>query len=434
MSGANIARLATAVSGMSVDDVETSRIAWDEGATALTKVSLALLLAADQVKEGFGDDSQAGAAAKKVLDAMRTEVIGPRLSDMSKAANALGQVRDAMDDARKLDTSMPSTAPGPAPTYSGTTGETHEDITALKIFANKNKAYNQQVAAYGDADEKARQQVEQVNKTYDEAARVMAAIHGEPIDDGSGGGDDPTAPTGGSGGSGGPGVPAVPVRNPTVTPDPTVHPTHPTPIPDPTDEPTPHPQPGLQPAQPTGPTSPIGPTSPVVPTSPIADPGLGTTTGPTQGAVPASGGGSSAAALGAVGAGALGALGAKGALGRLGSAALGRSAGVGAVGTSARSSASGVLGRGGAGAVGGTQAGRSTTTGRGGMASGAGTGQRGTGSRGGAGGRGAGGRGAGAGGAGGRGRGKNDKETSREHEYDVEEDWLDDEGNPTVLS
>ena len=174
MSGQNIARLAAAVAGMTPSDVRTSIDAWTDGATSLEAVSLALTQAAPRIRRGFGVDSQAGKAAEKVLTAMRDEVVTPRMADMTRASAALGEVRDAMRRAEAAQTAMPTSAPGEAPTYTGTAGETHEDITALKIYASKMRIHNQQVAAYGDADEKARQQVEDVNTTYRDAAAVMA--------------------------------------------------------------------------------------------------------------------------------------------------------------------------------------------------------------------------------------------------------------------
>lgn len=120
----------------------------------------------------------------------------------------------------------------------------------------------------------------------------------------------------------------------------------------------------------------------------------------------------------AVGAGALGGLGAKGLIGRLSGAAVTPGASASPpVGSTVRSASSGVLGGRGAGAA-GQPVSRSAGGARG---------------AGGGGGRGAGGaRGAGA--AVGRGgRKKDERNDTRESEYDVEEDWLDDEGSPGVL-
>lgn len=435
-AGQNIARLATSVAGMSPTDVDTSRVAWEGGMTALSAVEYALLVAAPEVLDGFGADSDIGKRAKAVLDAMRTEVIEPRKVDMKRAANALQDVHDEMQRSQKTDRGMPGSAPGPAPTYQGTTGETHEDITALKIYAAQMRNHNNQVNAYGDADEKARQQVEQLNKTYNEAARVMAEIHGEPMHTpGS-----PGAPSGGGGGT-------PPTAPPPVAPPPTSTPPR-TPILTPITPPiTPPVNPVVPPYHPVEP--PIGqppvfeppvyePTDPGVhlPETggpgdvPVLDPVTSLPPTPGGGDTPGTGGGfPTSAALGVAGGGLLGALGVKGAAAAISSYAS-RGASAGVVGASTRASAGGVLGRG--GAVGGQSVGRGGAAGAGGRGAGVGgTGGRGNGR--GAGGRGAGARGAAGAGAGGR-RGKNDKEQGRESDYDVEEDWTDDEGSPSVLS
>jgi len=187
MVGQNIARLTSSVAGMSESDVGTSRRAWQTGADALDLVSEALANAAPKVLAGFGEKAASGRRAAEVLDLMRTEVLGPRRDDMNDARAALQRVEDVMVRSKTVQAGMPP-APGPAPTLPGGTGDDRDDVTRMKIHANQTRQHNAEMAAYAAADERARVQVEELNRSYEDEAAVMARIHGEPVRDTPGGG------------------------------------------------------------------------------------------------------------------------------------------------------------------------------------------------------------------------------------------------------
>ncbi len=441
MTGDHIARLRGATHGMNPDDIVTSSKHWRDGATALRGIANVLARAELDILAGFGPQSSVGPAASKAFSTMRTKVLEPRAAEMDGARDALDNVETAMLRARATSAQMPTSTPGPAPTMTGGTGDERDDITRMKIHAAQMRSHNQQVAAYGDSDEQARQEVIALNRDYDEAAAVMAKIHGEPT---------PTGP--GRGPGSGPGSPGSPGTTPPMTAGggstgastggtysvPTLSPDHHL-----DHDPEHDPDQGFTDPTTTGtdPTivqTPTGSTTDQ-PTSPLGE-SVGSGSSSTSGTGPGLG-----ALGGGAAAGALGGMGVKGLLGgRPGSAAITGTAGsAGAAGTRSlgaggRAGSSGVLGRGAAagGAAGGQPVSRGAgTAGATGRGAGAGTaGGRGAGAGTAGRGAGAGGRAGGIGGAGGRGgRTKDEQDPGRKSEYDVEEEWLDDEGSPGVL-
>jgi hypothetical protein len=465
MPGEHIAKLKAAIAGMNPEDVNTSEAAWKEARETLGRIANTLVDAENSIVKGFGDGSAVGPTARAAFATMRNNVLEPRGTEMTAAEQALAEVKQAMYLAQFADGTMPDAAPGAPPKFTGGTGDEADDITRMKIHANQMQAHNAQMAAYAAADERARLQLIALNQTYDEAAATMAQIHGEPVDDGPG----PSAPS-----SQTPSGPVSPIPTqgpgpgngvrpdsgistigkpddtpPNGTTDNTPDNTGSDPIINPVDPVTEGP--GLTPVtsppttgfpglddpvtgSTTAPTSPAG--TPIAPLGPVLGSDSGSATG-SAGMSPLVGGA-------AAGAGILGGLGAKGLLGRLSTGATAGAVGAGGtatrpLGAGGRSASSGVLGRGGATAAGGqstTRAGAAGTSTRGaGAAGGTSSGRRsGAGSRAGAGAGAGGARGAGAGGVGARGGRKGDDQTdAREREYDVEEEWLDDEGSPGVL-
>jgi hypothetical protein len=447
MPGEHISRLVASVTGMNEDDVRTSADHWDAGALSLGNVARMLARAEQEIIDGFGAGSTVGPAAQAAFATLRTTVLEPRRAEMLDARDALHDVDEAMVSAQAASADMPDSAPGPAPRFTAGTGDERDDIQRLKIHSNQMRAHNLRVSAYADAEERARQELVELNRRYDEAAAVMARIHGEPVPDRTTGGGGGSTPSGGAGSAPGLG-PGAPVASGPTGSSTTLTGLVPGPGQDPTTGTVTGPPTGPTTELPTGPTtglptdsttSPV--TGPVVvpeslptpPTGPTGSPGAGSDPlagyDTSAGAAPGGAGAGPLTAGAAAGAGALGGLGAKGLLGRLSTSATAGAVGAGGtptrpLGAGGRAASSGVLGRGGAPAAGGQPA-----RGGGAGAMGAGGAGRGAGGQ-----RGAGARGAAAGGAGGRGgRSKDDPRRSRRSEYDVEEDWLDDEGSPGVL-
>ena len=198
MTGPHIARLQAAIAGMDPDDISTSRAHWDEGAVSLRNIARVLENAEASILEGFGPSSLVGPAAKQAFSTMRTNVLTPRQAEMQAAGEALDVVRPAMSRARAASAQMPTTSPGAPPTFTAGTGDEADDVTRLKIYAAQMRTHQQQTAAYPESDERARQELVALNRDYDEAAEVMARIHGEPVrESGSG---TPGSTAGGAGG------------------------------------------------------------------------------------------------------------------------------------------------------------------------------------------------------------------------------------------
>ncbi|HYG94635.1 MAG TPA: hypothetical protein VD859_13715 [Nocardioides sp.] len=412
MAGQNIQRLLTAVAGMNREDVETSRTAWEKGSRSLERVVEKLMLAAPQVREGFGQHSDSGKASEQALIAV-SDKVARRRQDMADAATALQLVLDAMDEAKDASGAMPTQAPGPAPRLDVPPGgDLQQEVTALKIHAAQTRQHNQQVTAYNDADAQAEQKMRRLNEAYQNAADALARIHGEPVS-----APPPGQDAGGSGPGGGP------VR-PSGGPGPGAHQTigsiegngghggngH---------EGDGHGGSGNgtgdngSGGDPTWPELPDGVIDPGTDAPEIGNPSLVTPD-------PAGGGSSLNGPVGGAGLAGLGILGGAGLRGILGGGATPVPAGgtpTRPIGGTTRTGASGTLGRGTAAAVPGQNAGRGTG---GRAAAGRGTGARGT----------AGARGAAAPGAvAGRGKGaRKDEERDPEKEtYEVEDEWTDDE-------
>ncbi len=415
MAGAHIARLQASIAGMDPDDVGTSRMHWDETARSLRTISGVLDRAEASILEGFGPGSAVAAAASTAFSTMRSNVLEPREAEMQEARAALDVVQVAMTRARATSAQLPTSGPGAAPTFGAGTGDEADDITRMKLHATRMRAHQQQVAAYAEADERARQELVALNRDYDEAAEVMARIHGEPVDQSGAGG--PGGPGGSGGSAGGSGGPRTGAGTAGVLPagggqGGTIDSTFPT-------------GGGAAITSPTSATSGSSDVPGAAGTSgtgeapqgtPIAD--TGASEGPgsagSSGLHPLAGGA-------AAGAGALGGLGAKGLIGRLGSASPAAPGGtpVRPVGASGRAASSGVLG-------GTARPGSTGATGTPGASGSAGAGRAGTAGTAGAAGA--------AGAAGRRGGGRTDgRQPSRENDLEVEEDWLDDEGHSGVL-
>ncbi|AIY16666.1 hypothetical protein [Pimelobacter simplex] len=421
MTGQHIADLKHRTTGMdeaAIDDVDISRDAWGKGATALENVARALLLAAPEIRKGFGAGSTIGQDAHDAFDQAATR-ISARQKDLEDAQQALEKVIPAMTAARAAAAGAPGTSPGDPPPFPTPTGtDDAAEIQALKVHARQMETYNNQVSAYAGADEDARKKVQDLKDRYREAADVFQRIHGEPEDKTP---NKPGRPD--PGGSGG--VPPIGrPSNPYVPPP--VHPTIPV-TPPPVIE---HPPPTIQhpPVPPVGPVHP-----PELPTGyPPSDPvGPHVPGGPGGPGGSGGGGGVGPAVLGgAVGAGVFGAPGiVNGIRGLLNGRGLSGSGGT--IGATSRTGGPGSLTRGGGAGAPGSQVNRSSCArgaggGRGGAAGGAG-------GRGGQGSRGRGGAAAGAGGR--RGDRKRDDEKGQERDlFDDGQDWLDDEGAaPGVL-
>lgn len=426
MVGQNIDHLRRTVAGMRPSEVGTAAGSWRDGAESLERIRRAIDGARSGIKSGFGADTQVAEEALLFLSRME-QVIVERRGPMTRAADALDRVAIEMSKAKTVNGEMPDSAPGPAPTISPAVGagETRDEITALKIYLAQSRSHDRQVTAYGDSDEQARQQVEKVNREYDEAITVLQEIHGEP---------DPERPAPTS--PGGPGGPGFPIRPPGGTRDPDLDP-----IRNPNNDDSLDPDDldngdgqdpdGLDPQDPGEPTDPsdpelldpVDPGDPNQPVGPVGPLGPGGSTDPGWG-----GSINPGAAAGAGVLGGLGGLGVRNLLGGSGGAVTvpGQQVArpIGATGA-ARGAGSSVLGSRGAG-----------STGVPGQATGRGTGARGAG-RAAGGGRGASsGRAAqGIGAAGGRGGRKDGKDTEgATQRYEVDEDWTEDDGQyPGVI-
>lgn len=419
MTGQHIQKLLKATASSDHQKLLDSRKAWRAGFDALDELHQTLNETALEVERGFADgvasdDQGTAARGRKAFETLRDDVVAPRRDQMEAAAVVLLTAAQKLNAAELARADMPDSPPGDAPQRPSTFGTEDEAdvIRAQRIYNNQVTAHNSAVTAYGDADEKARRKLEDLDAAYVEASEVLAKIHGEPVypedlpppgEPGPGG--FPVGPSG-------QGRPTGPV--PVSHPGPTVH------------------IPGFVPGENTGPeqvtpgpvggtlTNP-GPTGPG-PTGP----------GPTTGTGPGSTGGGPGINPAAIGGGlAAGVFGGPGLVKAVRGALSGRGVfgpSPGAIGSSSRTSGAGTLGRSG-GAAPGSPVGRNA--GRGGGAGGAG-GRPGTGT---AGGRGrGGGRGVAGAGAGGRGSKGRDEEGRERDLFDDGSDWIDDEGaGPDVL-
>lgn len=424
MTGEHLERLKKAMAVADSTSLETSRLAWQAGFTALDTLVATLEKVAPKVEEGFSDGlepSELGTAraGRAAFDTMRTEVVEPRRAEMKRAADALllvkGKLKAAEDEARaEQEGANPATDPGTPPQQPDFGSLTPlEAVSALTDYIADSGAYSKEAKAFGARDERARKLLADVDDAYATAIPVFEKIHGEPVypedvppgpGPGPGNVPAPGPPTGGR-------PPVLPPGNPNDNPPvpPPVHPPR-----DPVVEP-PGQHPGENPHDPTGPGTITGPSTPDGGSWPGGTLGGGPSGGP--GLNPLVGGGLAAGVLGGPGLvnAVRGALGGRGALG----------SNPGTIGSTTRTGASGTLGRSGALAP-GSQAGRGVG-GRGGA--GGGRGVPGT-----AGGRGKGGGRTGAVGAAATGRRKDDERGGDRDLFDDGSDWIDDEGaGPDVL-
>ncbi|MCX6400876.1 MAG: hypothetical protein NTX33_13230 [Propionibacteriales bacterium] len=407
MTGQHIQKLLKATALSDHQKLLDSRKAWLAGFDALDDLHATLDLAAVEVERGFADgvatDEQGTAArGRKAFETLRDDVVAPRRDQMKSAGEVLLTAAQKLNSAELARADMPDSPPGDAPQRPSSYGTEDEfdAIRAQRIYDNQVKTHHSAVTAYGDADEKARKKLEDLDIAYVEASQVLAKIHGEPVY------PEDLPPPGEPGPGGFP-----------VGPGGTGHPTTPLPVQHPT--PTVH-VPGFEPGEDTGSEhvtpGPVGGTL----TNPGPANGTGSTGGGGLGINPAIGGGLAAGVFGGPGLvkAVRGALAGRGVFGPT----------PGAIGSTARTGGASTLGRSG-GATPGSPVSRSGGRGGGG---GAGGGRPGPGT---AGGRGrGGGRGTPGTGAGGRGRKGRDEEGRERDLFDDGSDWIDDEGaGPDVL-
>lgn len=424
--GPQARRLRNAVDNSDPSDISGTADEWTLCAGMLRRVAAALASASDEMKLAIGGET--GPAVDAAFKSSATAMTR-RAGVLDEGAQALRQAQSELVTAT-ADVATMSDIDQPTP-YRAPLGNPTEEELQKQADSRKHEQAAQQ--AYADQEERARKRADQLDATYAASTATMKKIHGEPdpVDPKT---DGPSShPVGGGGNGGGSGrtidssvtPPGPGGKTPTLSP---VGPTGP--------GGTPGPVVG-------GPGHPGGPINPVTPGSPGSGVTVGAPPGSSGGSLTGTGLGVAGATVGGVGAGALGAGLSSGALGgglgglRGGSvlpvSGTAQSAvrGIGTTGRAVGSStigrsgaASGVAGRGTAGSRAGAGAAGRGTTGRG---SGRGAGGRG------AGGRGAGGRG-GSGVAGRSGRGKDDEDERKRDLFDVDEDWIDDEGvAPGVL-
>lgn len=411
MAGQHIARLRAAATGMNRHHVDRSLLAWRAGGETLKDLEVTLSDSSERLGKAFGD-SGVRREAQLVLATVHQGVQKDR-ENMGKAAAALIDVAEAITDTQNENGQMPASSPGAAPTMEGGPyTDDADEIHAMKVHAAKVRIYNQQVAAYDAADERARVQVARLDATYDRAAEVFAGMYDDPAPRNESG---TTATSTGTGG----GTSPTGTTRPSYT-DPHHHPVTVTTTPT-TDDPTGtghHDPTQTGSGDPTGPGAPGDPTQTGPGAGPGDLPGDGTLTpgGPFETVTPGSSGllGSPVTpGVGAAGLGVLGGLGLRNLLtGAPTAVSVPGQPVTRSIGSTTRSGSGSVLGRSASGQRGGLAPGQQTS-------------------------RSAAGRGAGrtAGSASGRRRkGEDDRDVEKEI-YDVERDWTDDEGQfPGVIS
>ncbi|GAB2968746.1 hypothetical protein [Nocardioides montaniterrae] len=396
MTGHNLERLKHLKHGLNSDDVRRSQIAWSDGASSLKAVIDALGGLSPKAITAFGD-SETGRSAKGTLDTMQKN-LAVRHRQMKTVAAKLDTAANDMWSAEQ--TPIPN-APGPAPTKPSPIGSSTNATVAEHDMNQYNEAKQHHAAAvtaYGTADSDAETKVNAVNQSYDAAAAALAEIHGDPAVGSPSSSSSGSTPTyGGTGHTG--------TRHPSgytsgvITGTHHHHSTSWSSAPGSTTswDPSGGPSTG---EPPTG-----TPTSTYPPDYPSTDPT--DTPAPNPGADPTSTGGPGGPGMsplmaggGAIGAGVLGGFGIRSALNSLRPTIEIPGSSANEIGASARSTGSGVLG------------GKSTGAGSG-SGRGSGTGSAGSGS----------------------GRGDKKGKRGKGEEYDVDEDWTEDDGQfPGVLS
>lgn len=414
MVGEHIHELKARAHSMTPEHIEESRKAWINASNALLSVGRRLEKAAPRLLAGFGD-SDIGNTARDTFQSAGAKIL-TRQEDLHAAAQTLEPVYAAAYDA-KAAAGQSVQDPGERPTPTDPIGTGMSPAEAMTHDAKQMRAYNQRVASFGAADDEARLKLQALDRSYDDAAAVLARIHGDPDvpgpgsrDDSAGGSGDGNVPVSGTGapyghvplvGSGGP-HPVTHVPGHTTGTPPLIEPV------EPGYQPTPGHEPDGSAASGSGSVA------------SIAD---AEDDGRSGGVGPAVIGGATAAGAFAAAPGLV-----KGIRGLVGSRL--PTSGTGAIGASARTGGPGSLGRPGNAGTPGSQTNRGA--GRPGGRSGSRAGGRdatGTAS-----GRGTGGSGAAAGAQ--RGGRKRDEEGRDERDlFDDGQEWLDDEGTgPGVLS
>ncbi len=438
-------RLNRTVAGANVADISTSGFQWREGGNKLERVEKVLLEALEDVRNGFGENSEVSTAAVTAFERVAAKA-RDRSKQMRDASDALDRANASLSAAVAEQRALAASAPSEPQAPQRTPGvpDSPDTMRAEQRYSRELGSYQ---SAMADRETRAKQRSDEVDATYTESAEVMRRIHGEPDErvmrDAAGGGRGGSGSGSGAGGGGGGSTPSgggryTPTSSHGDTPQ-----VQQTDDQSGNDESETDPTPDRHPDDPTSDQTPPADSdapgnAPSVLGQPVTPGSSGT--GGSGGLTAGLGGGLAGSAvmggavvLGGRLAGGMGATSAAGAstgstAGRPSSArpiGSGRTSGGATLGRGAATSGSPTGARGGASGATGTRGGSPTTGARGaggaGGARGAAAGQAGS--------RGAGsaGRGA-AGGATGRGK-KGDPQAPDQEFFATEDDWTDDEGH-----
>ena len=177
-----------------------------DGAGLLGSVQVALMRATPVIAEQFGPGT--GESAAKAFQKMADKVSMRRDAD-DPGREALREAKSVLDDARAVQTSFQGELNDPGEFRADPGADEIDQIRALRAHTAQKDAY---AAAFAEREEKARQAVDNMERTYQQSTQTMKQVHGEPdapVHGGGGGGgaDVPSGGNPGSGGGGGGGKP-----------------------------------------------------------------------------------------------------------------------------------------------------------------------------------------------------------------------------------
>ena len=199
MAGENIRRLYRTAAGMSPTEVSDSAETWRNYAKTLDDVSRTIDRSRKGISAGYGEGTYIATEAIAVLDRLK-KVVDERKKQMQMASQEPSTVSDETVRVNGTILGTPTAPPSEAP------DPMKYGPTRLPDYYRDSRAHDQHVQAYGEADERARKQVEAVNTAHDNAIAVLMEIHGEP--------DAPKGDGPGGDGPGGPGsTPRSPIRH-----------------------------------------------------------------------------------------------------------------------------------------------------------------------------------------------------------------------------